>query len=187
MNSNQYNKINELLSEFSAASIALESAEANIKAVQLTAADPLLPEYAQLKMRVADIEQTLREICDQHYEALFPNDKKRSHKTPFGEVKYHKSSALELDDVEKVILKIHLFGKAEEEQALKEKRMPRFTVANLLRKIEEPNLEALGNLDNATLSIFGVVREEKDNFKITPFALKTDKPSRARKSEAQAA
>jgi hypothetical protein len=177
MNATQYNRLNELLSDFSSASTALERAEANIKTVQLEAAKTLLPEFAQLKIAVADLEEKLKCQCEEHYQALFPEDK-RTHNTPFGAVKYHKSTSLEYEDEEKVVLKIQLVCAKEAKQA-----KPRFAEDQILRTLQEPNLEALTTLDDAVLALFGIVRVTKDNFKATPFAMKTDKPARAKKME----
>ena len=184
MNASQYNKINELLADFSTASTALERAEANIKTVQLEAAKTLLPEYAQLKIKVSELEAAIHKLCEEHNASLFPDPDKRSHKTPFGEVKYHRSSSLEFDDTETVVLKIQVACAREEKEAAKQNRVPRFIESQLLHVHFEPNLEVLTTMDDSTISLFGIHRETKDNFKVTPFALKTDKPGKAAKKEA---
>jgi len=177
MNEKQYNTINELLAEYSSLNAALEAAEAEIKTVQLAAAQELLPKHAQAKIRLANLEAELRKVADAHYEALFPEDKKRTHNTPFGGLQYRKSSSLDYDDEEKVLLKIRLA--CQEELAREAVGRPvRFTLAQLIRTHEEPNLEALSELDDATLALFGCRREQKDNFKVIPFAMKADKPAK---------
>ena len=181
MTSKEYNRLNELLSQFSLLNAALETAEAEIKTVQLTAAQELLPKHAVAKVALANIESAVRTLTDSLYAELFPKDK-RSHKTPFGEVKYTKSTSLEYDDEEKVALKIHAACDAEEAHAARDKRPPLFTSEQLLRTRVEPKLEALEALSDAQLYAFGIRREHKDNFKIVPFAMKTDKP--AKKGEA---
>ena len=178
MNATQYNKLNELLSEFSTVSALLESAEGEIKIVQLAAAGELLPKHAELKIRLTSIEAELRKLSDAHYDELFPEDKKRSHKTPFGEVKFHKSSSLEYADEEKVLLKIKAACAREAERCISRDDLPRFTEDQLIRKTEVPNLASMDSFDDATLALFGVVREHKDNFSVKPFAMKTDKPSK---------
>lgn len=184
MTPTQYNRLNELLSEYSSINAALESAEGEIKTVQLAAATELLPKHAALKVRLTSVEDELRKLSDAHYEELFPEDKKRSHKTPFGEVKYHKSSSLEFDDEEKVLLKIKLACEKECVRAGAQDEAPRFTEAQLIRKHEEPNLDAMGSLDDATLALFGIARVPKDNFSIKPFAMRSDKPAKALKAAA---
>jgi hypothetical protein len=175
MNATQYNRLNELLSQFSTLTAALEGAEAEIKTVQLAAAQELLPKHAAAKVGLASIEGLIRKLCDEFYEELFPAEK-RSHKTPFGEVMYRKSSSLEFDDEEQVVLRIDQACEEEEARALAEKRAPLFTVAEMLRTKVEPNLEGLESLTDAALHLFGLKREHKDNFAVKPFAMKTDKP-----------
>lgn len=181
MTATQYNRLNELLSEFSTLNAALEQAEGEIKIVQLAAATELLPKHAELKIRLTTLEEELRKLSDAHYDELFPEAKKRSHKTPFGEVKYHKSSSLEFADEEKVLLKIKAACLQEASHASRTSHPPRFTEDQLVRKHEEPNLDSLAGFDDATLALFGVTRARKDNFSIKPFAMRTDKPGKAGK------
>jgi hypothetical protein len=183
MNATQYSRVNELLSEYSTLSSALERAEANIKTVQLEAAKTLLPEYAQLKVRVAELDVLIRSFCDEHYNALFPDVDRRTHKTPFGDVKYHKSSSLEFDDADQVVVKIYEWYEREKVAAAREKRTPIATPDQLIRTRLEPNLDVLSTLDETILSAFGLRVETKDNFKVTPFTLKTDKPAKAPKTK----
>jgi hypothetical protein len=187
MTATEYNKLNELLSQFSTLTAALEAAEAEIKTVQLAAASELLPKHAAAKVNLANIEATIRKHCDGLYAELFPDDKKRSHKTPFGEVQYRKSSSLEFDDEEKVVLKIAKACDDEEAESDRDKRPPLFTADQVLRTKVEPNLEALEALSDGVLHLFGIRREHKDNFKIVPFAMKTDKPGKKPAKEKEAA
>jgi len=183
MNANQYSKFNQLLSDYSTISAQLERAEAHIKEVQLGAAIALQPEYARLKVALTDIETEIRKISDEHNAALFEPGK-RSHKTPFGEVKYHKSSHLDFDDSDEVLLRIHLAAQREVARVDGTNEAPCFTVDTLIRTAQTLNIEALENLDNATLAQFGIRRVTEDSFKVTPFALKTDKPAKVKKEDA---
>lgn len=186
MNATQYNRINELLSEYSTLASAFDLAEAEIKILQLAAAKELLPKHAELKIKLADLEEKLRALADAFYAELFPEaDEKRTHATPFGSLKYHKSSSLEFDDEEKVLLKIKLACDRELQRVRNLTEPPRFTEAQLVRTFEEPNRDALGDLDDATLALFGITRVKKDNFKIVPFSMKTDRPAKAKKGKAE--
>lgn len=178
MNATQYNRLNELLSEFSTVSALLESAEGEIKIVQLAAAGELLPKHAELQVRLTNIEAELKKLSDAHYEELFPEARKRSHETPFGTVKYHKSASLEYDDEEKVLLKIKAACAAELQRVRNLDEPPRFTEDQLIRKTEAPNLDAMGGFDDVTLAMLGIERVRKDNFTVKPFAMKTDKPTK---------
>ena len=178
MNAAQYNKLNELLSEFSTVAAMLEAAEGEIKIVQLVAAGELLPKHAELQVRLTGIEAELRKLSDAHYDELFPEAKKRSHETPFGTVKYHKSSSLEYDDEEKVLLKIKAACQAEAARVRNLNEAPRFTEDMLIRRTEAPNLDAMGGFDDLTLAAMGIERRHKDNFSVKPFDMKTDKPAK---------
>ncbi len=186
MKASEYNKLNELLAEYSRLNAAFEAAEAEIKTIQLAAAAELLPKHAELKVKTTDLEAKLRDFADNFYDELFP-DEKRTHKTPFGGLAYKKTSSLDAPDEEKSILLIKLACAQEDARAKALKESPRFTVAQLIRTREELNREALELLDDITLAAFAVRREHKDNFKIQPFAMHSDKPARKAKSLAEAA
>jgi len=181
MNAIQYNKINELIAEFSTINAAFELAEAEIKTLQLAAAKELLPKHAKLKIQLSQIEDQLKKLADDHDTSLFPDDK-RTHKTPFGSLKYKKSTALEVADEEKAILKIQRACTLELARE-SEGRPPRFTEEQLLRIRTDLNLEALEKLDDATLALFGIKRIHKDNFKVEPFSMASDKPAKAAKDQ----
>lgn len=178
MQASEYNKFNELLSNLSTISAALEAAEAEIKMVQLAAAQELLPKHAAAKISLGNIEAEVRKMSDKFYPELFPDEKKRTHATPFGSVQYRKSTTLEFEDEEKVVLKIARKCDEEEAYALRDKRAPMFTAEQLLRTKIEPNIEALEAFPDAVLGMFGVTRVAKDNFKVVPFQMKTDKPAK---------
>lgn len=186
MTAPQYALLNELLSEFSAVNAALEAAESEIKTVQLAAAEKLLPQHAEAKIKLTNLEARLRVLADEHYAELFSEANKRSHQTPFGGVKYSKSTSLEVSDEEKSMLKIKV--RATEELARQsEGHPPRFTEEQLIRSREELNLEVLGEMDDATLALFDIKRVTKDNFKVVPFDMQSDKPARAKKTKLQEA
>jgi len=175
----KYNQINELLSDYSTIFAGLEGAEAEIKKVQLAAAAGLLPTHAELKVKLTDLETKLKALSDEHYAELFPDtEKARTHNTPFGALQYRKSSSLEFKDGEKVLLKMKLACQAEAERVRNTSEPPRFTWDQVVRTKEEPNLDAMSDFDDATLAMFGITREHKDNFKISPFDMKSDKPAK---------
>jgi phage host-nuclease inhibitor protein Gam len=184
MNANQYNEINLLLSQFSELNAALESAEAEIKTVQLAAARELLPKHAAAKVALSDLEAKLKRLSETYYEELFPEDKKRTHATPFGSLQFRRSTSLVVEDEEKAMLKIKL-ACVDELAAEANGHKPRFAEEQLVRTKEELNLEALEKLDDATLAAFGISREKKENFKVLPFEMKADKPAKKMKAGKQ--
>ena len=56
MTATEYNKLNDLLSQFSTLTAALEGSEAEIKTVQLAAAHVLLPKHAAAKVALANLK-----------------------------------------------------------------------------------------------------------------------------------
>jgi hypothetical protein len=182
MTSSQYNRINELLQEHSTVTTALEHAEASIKAIQLESAKALLPEHAALQVRLTDLEAELRKLSEQFYAELFPEDGKRTHSTPFGSLQYRKSTTLDFDDEEKCILRAKVAASKEADLAITQNRSPRFIIDQILRTREELNLEAIASLDDSSLAQFGITRIHKDNFKVIPFEMKSDKPKKAPKT-----
>ena len=68
MSPNQYNVLNELLSQYSTLAAALEAAEAEIKTVQIAAALELLPKHAQAKVALANLEAKVRALADELYD-----------------------------------------------------------------------------------------------------------------------
>lgn len=184
MNADIYNLINQLLSEYSTVDAALKGAQSEITRVQLAAAASLLPEHAQLKIKLTDLEAKLRKLADEFATELFPEATgKRSHETPFGTLKNHKSSSLEYEDDETVVLKIKLACDRELARVRNTTELPRFTMEQLIRTTEAPNLLAMAGLDDVTLSLFGIQRVQDDNFKVAPFTMKSDKPAKAAKGE----
>ena len=126
-------------------------------------------------MELAALEEELKKLSDAHYAELFGD--KREHKTPFGSLKYTKSTSLETEDEEKTILQIEL--------ACAKGEAP-FTASDVIRTRKSLNLEALEKQSDLILAQFGIRREKEDNFKVSPFTMKTDKPAK-KNGKAQAA
>ncbi len=181
MKPEQYAHINKLISRYSEICAQIEEAEASIKRCQLDSAQELLPTHAQLKVQQTAVEEELRGLTAAHHRELFPEEDKRNHKTPFGTLQFHRSSSLEFDDEEKVLLKIKLACQKEADHAQRTGAAARFTQEQLIRTKEMPNLEVIGTFDGPTIALFGITREEKDNFKVVPFTMKADKPAKASK------
>jgi hypothetical protein len=173
MTPTKYNQLNELLAEHSQLSAELAIIEGDLNIRTLEAARPLLPYHAAAKARIADIEDKVREVAVANPE-LFPDDK-RTHQTPFGAISFRKVTSLAFDDEEKVILKIKVACQKELSRAERQNIPPRFTEETLLRKREEPNLEALEKFDDAELVTFGVKRETVEKFSVKPLEVKADK------------
>jgi len=179
MKTKEYGKLTKRIADYSKIAAELDKSEAIIKERQLNAARTLLPRHSQLKAKQSEIEAEVRVMAEANYQDLFGADDKRTHQTPFGKMQFRKSEYVDFDDAEKLILKIKVLCTQEKELAAKENREPRFTLAQLVRTSEAPNIEALERLDDLTLALFGAQRKHEDNFKITPPTIKSDKPAKA--------
>jgi hypothetical protein len=62
---------------------------------------------------------------------------------------------------------------------------PLFTEEALLRKFEEPDLEALEKLPDEQLVLFGIKRQTVEKFSVKPLEIKADKLSRAARATAE--
>ena len=173
MTTGQYSQLNELLSDFSKLSNEKDTLEAKIKNLQLRAADALLPQHAELSMKLVDLETKLRAIAVANETELFTATGKRTHETPFGKIQFRQASHLAFEDEEKVILKLKLMVRATDPDAL-----------DFVRTKEELNLEALEAQPDGWLALLGIRRVTEDKFSVSPFSLKADKPRKEKKEAA---
>jgi hypothetical protein len=173
MTPTKYNNMNELLAEFSELNARLAIIEAEVNRSQIEAARPLLPDHANTKARLSDIEAKLRTIAVENPE-LFPEPKK-THQTPFGAISFRRSTHLDIDDEEKTILKIKVICTKESRRASLAGEPPRFSEETLLRTRQEPDLEALEKFDDAQLLLFDIVRKTDEKFTVKPLEVKADK------------
>src|ERR1043166_2943602 len=128
-----------LLAVYSDASNRLAELETTANFALLQIVDEHKAEYAQLQKALTDAEAALELIALAHTE-WFGGDRK-SIKTPYGAVKFHRGTKLVVKNEEAAILLIQ--REAEHN--------PEFKAEDYLRKVEALNLEALERLDDATL------------------------------------
>lgn len=179
MKAKDYNTINTLLATYSTTIAEVKACEGTIQMRQLKAARALLPEHARKKTLLAELEAELKALALRYSAELFPaQEDRRNHKTPFGEMGFHRSSSLAYREEDAVLARIRSACLTEAQAADTERRDPRFTTGQLIRVSEEPNLEAIETLDDQVLQQLGITRVIKDNFKIKPAAMKSDKPAR---------
>lgn len=174
MTPKKYNELNELLAEYSKLSADLAATESKVNKASVKAAEPLLPEYAETKAMIAEIEGRLFKMATENPE-LFSDDKK-THSTPFGSVSFRSTSSLQIESVDEALQRIRLACQAEELRAMKAKEPPRYTEALLIRLKEVPNIEALERLTDVELKmVFGITRKTEEKFTVKPLEVKTDK------------
>ena len=109
--------------------------------------------FAQLSVAIADAEAALEIIARLHPEWFL---KKKSLRTPFGEIKFHASTVLEIANAD---ITLALVKSAAEHDA-------EFSLA--LVKVETLDREALEKLDDAVLERFRIRRVKKENFSVKP-------------------
>jgi hypothetical protein len=160
----------DLLAIFSDASNRLDELQAEANGELLELLDDKKPEYAKWQELLAKAEAALEVLTLKHPEWFSAN--RRSIKTPYGTIKLHSSSKLEVKNEELTIALIE--HEAEEQASLAiatDGYKPPFDAASLLRTRKELNLEALEQLDEAALKQFRVKRLTKDNFSVVPAKL----------------
>ncbi len=110
-------------------------------------------EYSQLQDTLKATEAALEAAARQHPEWF---TKKKSLKTPFGEVKFHAGTKLAISNEE---LTLHLIKEAITKD-------PALAGLELVRSHEEPNKEALEKLDDGLLKRFRIDRVVDDHFSV---------------------
>lgn len=145
-----------LLAVYSDASNRLTELAAAANTALLSIVDEHKADYAQLQKAVTDAESALEMIALAHTE-WFGKDRK-SIKTPYGTVKFHRGTKLVVKNEEASILLIQREGE----------QNPEFKADDYLRKVEALNIEALERCDDATLRKFRIERVTEDKFSVVP-------------------
>ena len=174
--SEDYKQLVELLAIRSDASIQLATLESNVSGEYLELVDEHREEYSQLQSTITQTDAALEVIAVRHPEWF--KDKK-SVKTPYGSVKFHASTALQIENEElsAVLIKheierteqtlIHTVG--EEARTALITRLEKLRAC--IRTVEELDKEALEKLEDGELKPFKVSRIPKNNFSVTPLKL----------------
>lgn len=143
-----------LLAVYSEASNRLAELQADVNRQTLELIDEHKPEYAALQETLAKSEAALETISREH-PAWF--GKSKSVRTPYGVVKFHASTKLEVPNEEATLLLI-------EREMERDPEFPR----DAIRVSQALNLEAIERLDDATLKRLRVARVPNDNFSVKP-------------------
>ena len=144
-----------LLAVYSEASNRLAELQADVNRQTLELIDEHKPEYAALQETLAKSEASLEMISREHPEWFGPRAK--SLKTPYGIVKFHASTKLEIPNEEATLLLI-------ERELERDPEFPK----DAIRTSQALNLEALERLDDSTLKRLRVTRVPNDNFSVKP-------------------
>lgn len=145
-----------LLAVFSEGSARLKAMEGEMNSLLLDLIDDKKDEYAELQQAVTEAETALEVIARKHPEWF---TEKRSIKTPFGAVKFSRSTSLEIKNEELSIALVRsllISGSAE----------PEVGEATYIRQVEKLDIEALEKLDDGVLKELKIKRVSKDNFAV---------------------
>lgn len=144
----------DLLSVFSAGTARLKEMEGEMNALLLDLVDDKRAEYAELQQCVTQAETALEIIARAHPEWF--TDKKTV-KTPFGTVKFHKSTKLEIKNAELTIALVR-------SELARGSADPAGVEAAYIKQEDTLDVEALEKLDDDTLKRLKVKRVASDNF-----------------------
>jgi hypothetical protein len=130
--------------------------------------DDKLREYAQLQETITKSDTALELLALKHPEWF---KLKKSIKTPFGVMRFHSSTKLEVSNEEATLAKLELMEAKDREGA--------FRASLYTREEKTLNIEALEKLDDATLLRLGINRVKDEKFTATPAKLEMGKAIQA--------
>jgi hypothetical protein len=154
--SEDFKNMCDLLSVYSEGSAQLKAMQGEMDSMFLSLVDDKKTEYAELQLAVTNAETGLEVIALRHPEWF---TEKRIIKTPFGTVKFARSTVLEIKNEELTIELVKNVLVAPNED-------PAGTKAQFIRQIEKLDVEALEKLDDDVLKLLKVKRVQKDNFSV---------------------
>lgn len=146
----------DLLGVFSEGTAQLKAMQGEMDSMLLSLIDDKKSEYATLQKAVTEAETGLEVIALRHPEWF---TEKRSIKTPFGTVKFSRSTVLEIKNEELTIELVR-------SQLVSNSEKPLETEAQFIRQVEALDREALEKLDDDALKRLKVRRVAKDNFSV---------------------
>lgn len=145
----------DLLAIFSSASNGMAEMQSELNEEMLSATDPRRDEYSKPQKAMTEAESGLEVIALRHPEWFAD---RKSIKTPYGQVKFTRSTTLEVPNPEVCILLVN-------QRAEKDKQ---FDKTQFLRQREELNLEAFEAMSDEQLKTFRIKRVANENFSVSP-------------------
>lgn len=152
--SEDFKNLVDLLAVYSEASHQLDAMQASLNSEIVESIDGYKKDYAAMQKTLTETETALEMIATRHPEWFA---EKKGLKTPYGTVKFTRSNPLVVPNPE---LSLELIRRDAQSIALDPE--------NLIRVVEELNLEALETLTPEQLRVFRIKREPKENFSVTP-------------------
>lgn len=156
--SEDYKNMINLLAVLSEASNRMDELQAGANGQLLEILDDQKSDYAKLQSTITQADAALELIARSHPEWFTA---KQSIKTPYGTVKFHSSTVLQVKNEEASIILI-------QDEA---RTNPDFKPSLFIKKAETLDREALERLDDATLERLRIKRVPKSNFSAVPAKL----------------
>jgi len=150
-----FKNIVDLLAIYSEASHRLDEMQANLNCEVVECIDGYKADYATMQKTLTETETALEVIATRHPEWF---KEKKGLKTPYGTVKFTRSAPLVVPNAELSMELIRRDAAA----------VLALDPENLIRTVEELNLEVLETLTPEQLKVFKIRRETKENFSIVP-------------------
>lgn len=144
----------DLLAVYSAGENLLAILQEKLNEEMLSLVDKCRGEYAELQEALTKAETGLEILARRHPEWF---ETKKSIKTPYGTVKFHTGTHLEVTNDEATVKLLRA----------EEKLNPQFASDDYIRIQELPNIEALEGMDDSTLARFMVKRVKEEKFSVT--------------------
>lgn len=152
--SEDFKNLIDLLAIYSEADATLAQMTANLNSDVIQAIDGYKDDYAGMQKTLVEAEQAAERIALRHPEWF---TEKKSVKTPYGTVKFHRSNPVQVGNEE---LSIELIKRDAAQHGLEP--------GAFIRQREVLNIEALETLTPEQLKAFRLTRVAKENFSITP-------------------
>lgn len=146
-----FQEVVNLLAVFSQAANVLRQIEADANGELLELIDELKADYAAAQEAATRAESALETVCRAHPEWF---QSARSIKTPYGKVSFHKGTRIEFDNAEATCRLLRHVLEPDEAD-------------DYIRRVEEPDKEAMAALTDEVLKAVMARRVPEDSFSVT--------------------
>lgn len=163
--SDDFKEMLNLLSVFTEASNGLAALENSCNKELLDIIDEHKPDYSTLQEALTKSETALEVIALRHPEWFTT---KQSIVTPYGAVKFHSGTKLQVDNEEVTVLLIEQRAKKGAEYNVAEKTITPFTTDMYIRTERKLNLESLEKLTDSELLALRIKRVPTNSFSVKP-------------------
>lgn len=156
-----------LLSVYTEASIRLAELQSSADTQLMEAVDEQRPDYVRAQTALEESEKAIKDLAQAHPEWLDG----RTIKTPYGSIRFTKSTKLEIPNPEATIALINSYFPGDLADAFQ-------------RVTTEPNVETLETLPDEDLARLGISRVTTDSISVKPAKVDMGKAQKAGKEKA---